>query len=94
MNETGSPISVIDSAGMWRSNAARGYIDLAANVEANVKQLFRVDFDSESGKDVLPIFGLMVETPYTGRPGRSSHGYRGFCWPIPACLLSNSVGSG
>ena len=54
MNETGSPISVIASAGSWRSNAVRGYIDLSANVERNVRQRFRADIDSESEKQVPP----------------------------------------
>ena len=37
MNEAGYPLSVIASAGAWRPNAAKGYIDMAANVETNVE---------------------------------------------------------
>ena len=59
MNETGSPLSVVASAGMWRSNAlVKNYIDLAADVETDFKKLFRVDLDSESELDVPPLFGL------------------------------------
>ena len=59
MNETGSPLSVIDSAGMRRSNAlVKNYIDLAANVETNARKLFRVDFESESDMEVRPALGL------------------------------------
>ena len=52
MNETGSPLSVVASAGTWRSNAVRGYIDLSANVAKNARLLFRVGLESESENDV------------------------------------------
>ena len=55
MNETGSPLSVIASAGTWRPNAVRGYIDLAANVGKNAMMLFRAGLDSESEKAVPPF---------------------------------------
>ena len=71
MNGTGSPLSVIDSAGSWRPDAVKGYIDLAANVEANVRQLFRVDFDSESDKEVLPYLWVYGLNPID-RPGSAS----------------------
>ena len=59
MNETGSPLSVVASAGMWRPNAlVKNYIDMAATVETNVRQLFRVDPDSESDMEVQLALGL------------------------------------
>ena len=59
MNETGSPLSAVASAGMWRSNAmVKNYIDLAATVETNFRQLHRVDFDSDSEMEVRPALGL------------------------------------
>ena len=64
MNETGSPLAVVASAGMWRSNAlVKNYIDMAATVESNVKRLFRVDPDSESDMEVRPALGLGFESP-------------------------------
>ena len=69
LNETGAPLPVIASAGAWRSNAVRGYIDLASNVESNVKQLFRVDTDSESDHEVS-AFGSQRKSHWpTGRVG-------------------------
>ena len=59
MNEAGSPLSVAASAGMWRPNAlVENYIDLAATVETNARQLPRVDFDSESDMEVRPALGF------------------------------------
>ena len=52
MNETGSPLSVVAGAGMWRSNAVKTYIDLDAHVEANVRHLFKVDMESDSDMEV------------------------------------------
>ena len=70
MNETGSPLSVIASAGMWRSNAlVKNYIDLAANVATNVKQLFRVDFNSESDMGGTASLWVQGENPLH-RPAR------------------------
>ena len=40
------------------------------------------------------VFGLRGESPSPARIGRFTHGYRGFCRPIPPCLLSNSSGAG
>ena len=58
MNETGPPLSVIASAGMWRPNdLVKNYIDLAADVEKNARQRPMVDFDSESEMDVHPDLG-------------------------------------
>ena len=53
LGETGSPISAIASAGAWKPNDVRVYIDMAANVEANVRQLFRVGPESGSDDEVL-----------------------------------------
>ena len=72
----------------------KNYIDLAANVETDVNQISRVDFDSESDMEVPPFCGLMVGILFTGRLGRFSHGYRGFLCSVSPCLLSNSFGAG
>lgn len=94
MNETRSRLSAIASAGTWRSDAAKGYIDMAANVEANVRHLFLVDSESESDKEVRPKIRDNAEIPSPARLGRVPHGYRGFRRPISSFLLSNSSGAG
>ena len=59
MNDAGSPLSVVASAAMWRSNALVGnYIDMASTVEANARRLSRVDFGSESDMEVHLALGL------------------------------------
>ena len=93
MNETGSPISVVASAGIWRPNAVKGYIDLAATVEANVMQLFRVDSASESEKEVPLPLGLVLNP--LNRPARPLCPWVSWIfWPISSCPPSNSFGSG
>ena len=44
----GPPWAVVATAGLWNSPAFRGYVDLAADVEEGVRNLFTVDLDSES----------------------------------------------
>ena len=44
----GSPWEVVASAGIWNSSAFRGYLDLTAEVEQGVRNLFAVDPDSDS----------------------------------------------
>ena len=68
MNETGSPISVVASDGILRSGAVKGYLDLAATVEANAKQLHRGDFESGSEKDVPLPLGFVLNP--LNRPAR------------------------
>ena len=46
----GSPWEVIASAGIWNSPAFRCYLDLAADVEQGVRNLFAVDHDSDSAR--------------------------------------------
>ena len=48
LKEVGSPWAVVATAGLWRSPAFRGYVDLTAEVEQGVRSLFPVDPDSES----------------------------------------------
>ena len=61
MNETGSPLTVVASAGMWRPHAlVRNYVDMASTVETNVRQLFRVDPDSESDMEVHSALGFVL----------------------------------
>ena len=48
LKESGSPWAVVASAGVWRSPAYRGYLDMAKDVEMGVRSLFDVDLDSAS----------------------------------------------
>ena len=94
MIETGSPLTVVASAGMWRSNAlVKNYIDMAATVESNIRRLFRVDPDSESDMEVRRALGFLGGIPFAGRYGRSSHGYRGFFRYISSAPLSDRFGA-
>ena len=43
----GSHWAVVAAAGCWNSPASRGYVDLSADVEEGVRNLFTVDLDSE-----------------------------------------------
>ena len=78
LNVTGSPLSVVASAGQWRPNAVRGYVNLDAHVESNARHLFRVDMNSESEDDVHPTLGFQGQSPLPAMRGRFSLGYRGF----------------
>ena len=65
MSEAGSPLTVVASAWMWRPNAlVKNYIDMAATVETNVRQLFRVDPESESDMEVRPALGFLGGIPF------------------------------
>ena len=53
LKESGSPWTVVASSGIWHSPCFRGYLDMSRDVELGVQQLFDVDFDSDSGDDVV-----------------------------------------
>ena len=53
LEEVGSPWAVVAAAGLWRSPAFRGYVDLTAEVEQGVRSLFPVDSDSESDAEAV-----------------------------------------
>ena len=48
LKERGSPWAVVATAGIWKSPAFRGYVDMSKDVETSVAKLFAVDPDSES----------------------------------------------
>ena len=51
LKESGSPWTVVASSGIWHSPCFRGYLDMSKDVGAGARQLFDVDFDSDSGDD-------------------------------------------
>ena len=86
-------LAVIASDGVWRSNDMRGYIDMATNVERDVRLLFHVGLDSESEKEVPPSHCDRAKNPpLPDRRGRFSQWYRGFASPIaPSFRLHSYV---
>ena len=51
LKETGSPWTAVATAGLWRSPAFRGYVDMTADVEQGIRKLVPIDSDSDTGPE-------------------------------------------